>query len=69
MKTIQIRVYVQDDKEAGVSELKFEKTAGSEEILTLASAIGTIFLKSQEALAIATKKGRVKVALGRSKKK
>ena len=69
MKTIQVRVYVQDQKEPGVAEIKLEKTAGDEEILTLASAISTVFLKSKDTLAIAEKKGRVKVALGHKSKK
>ena len=69
MKTIQVRVYIQDTKAGGVDEMRFEKTGEDEEILTLGSAIGTIFLKSKDALAIARSKGRRVVAIGRRAKK
>lgn len=68
MKTIAIKIQILDSGTKAVQEMKFEKTGPSDEIEVLASGIGTIFLKSKDALGIANKKGRVKVALGRSKK-
>lgn len=68
MKTIRVKIDIVDDKEPGVEQMTLEKTGPGDEIQVLASGISTIFLKSKDALAIANKKGRGIVALGKSKK-
>jgi hypothetical protein len=67
MKTIQVKIRIADDKR--IETMTLEKHGADDEMETLAGAISTVFLKSKDALAIATKKGRVKVALGRKSKK
>lgn len=69
MKTISVKIYIQDSKEAGVQEIRLEKTGPSDEIEVLASAIPTIFLKSKDALAISNKKVRGIVSRGQIKRK
>jgi hypothetical protein len=69
MKTIQIKIFIQDDKDPGVQEIKLEKTGPSDEIEVLTSGISTIFLKSKDALGIANKQVRRVVSIGKIKRK
>ena len=66
MKRIQITIKMTDDKR--IETLSFEKHGADDEMETLASAIGTIFLKSKDALAIASKKGKVHIGTVSRKK-
>lgn len=63
MKTITINIETSDGE-----SMTLKKSGPSDEMAVLASSVSTIFLKSKEALNIATKKPSVRIAIAKKKR-
>lgn len=66
MKRIFVKITLETDKR--IETMAFEKHGEDDEINVLASGIGTIFLRSKEALKISEKKGSYTLRPGKTRR-